>query len=932
MSSGHNGNISYKATGHVANIRLSPLLPSDWIDATNQNDEDVPDFLWENAPRHETRDYRDKVKAYSHLPNGSNILDCKWALGRLLSDTNEEDDPLLATLETHCFRGLDGFESFGNKVELLKSKEENCDQDPSVTVKFPDILDKEVTDSVPLPKPPSNMWVVKDAMSNGAGGIWVVGPENAEKFSSQETSPLYQDHRYVAQRYVWPPLLFDGRKCHVRVYGLFTSDGRAFIHKRAFLHVANDPFTTNDGATTGCFKDSIHITNCCANSHDNSKFAGEILADFEENDFCKRDGETVVPLADFFPSIKACVSTLAKRSFPFLQGGQANNGFEYLGMDFMLSYNDVNHPVAYILEVNAPPSQDTATGLPHAENLHNEVIRDLTKLWVIPSVTGSPEVPGGWRCVHTENTIAQKGELIAPSKASILNKIRWAIFERKAIKKEKHEETLRGRKEAERFNNGTNAQRDNGKIFQDVIPAFARSKCPYFSDAQLRRQPQVFFENAGGSQVAQSVIDAMVTSLSFRHRSLVGTKTKAAARKTFLRILGAKDGSVFLGPNATSLLASLADVYVKLGLLNETDEIVLSTESHLANFEPWIHAANASGTKVKLWTPFSDDGDGPKDGMECSTNLNELINHNTRIVALPHASNVLGQIRDIQSMTRMIKTKSCGHAHVVVDGVAAVPHHFADLDCLQVDWYVVSCHKLFGPHLGGLIGRQGGAVEQLSAAAGSSSGSDEYVLKLIEKGTGNYEACAGMLGLGSYFSSLASFDPSNWKNLDVTLSMDQRTRQERRSGERCSENAGLAPGCSVGEVMADQLVSFEDVKEAYRRIHISERPMVETLLWGLRRSRKVRIIEGEKRKMFSMERLPTVCLIHNEIPISQIIAACDTNGIVCRCSTFLCTEHLARDFSFDYSEGVLRVSLAHYNTVHEIQSLIQTLESIPGWY
>ena len=152
MSSGHNGNISYKATGHVANIRLSPLLPSDWIDATNQNDEDVPDFLWENAPRHETRDYRDKVKAYSHLPNGSNILDCKWVLGRLLSDTNEEDDPLLATLETHCFRGLDGFESFGNKVELFKSKEENCDQDPSVTVKFPDILDKEVTDSVPLPK------------------------------------------------------------------------------------------------------------------------------------------------------------------------------------------------------------------------------------------------------------------------------------------------------------------------------------------------------------------------------------------------------------------------------------------------------------------------------------------------------------------------------------------------------------------------------------------------------------------------------------------------------------------------------------------------------------------------------------------------------------------------------------------------------------
>ena len=92
----------------------------------------VPDFLWENTQSMKSKSYRDNVKAYSHLPNGISILDSKWVLGRVLSqqskilkeqeddkmqqqqttkrDDANDDDSLLATLETHCFRGLDGFE------------------------------------------------------------------------------------------------------------------------------------------------------------------------------------------------------------------------------------------------------------------------------------------------------------------------------------------------------------------------------------------------------------------------------------------------------------------------------------------------------------------------------------------------------------------------------------------------------------------------------------------------------------------------------------------------------------------------------------------------------------------------------------------------------------------------------------------------------
>lgn len=243
----------YEATGCIAHTRLSPLLPSIWKDSQEEETKQIPDFLWENAPRRETKAYRDSVKVYSHLPNGSSILDCKWALGRLFAEKRDDDHPLLATLETHCFRGLNGYERFSKKVQLIDGNASS----PSTKLEVPDIV--RGTTSIPV-FTTCDLWIVKDAQANGAGGIWVVGPENAEQFKNKETSPLYPEHRYVAQKYVWPPLLYDGKKFHVRVYGLLTCDGRAFVHHRAFLHVANDPFTTScDGS--GPFQTHAYFPN-----------------------------------------------------------------------------------------------------------------------------------------------------------------------------------------------------------------------------------------------------------------------------------------------------------------------------------------------------------------------------------------------------------------------------------------------------------------------------------------------------------------------------------------------------------------------------------------------------------------------------------------------------------------------------------------------
>jgi hypothetical protein len=278
--------IRYEATGAVANARLSPLLPKDWIDSTTKENNTksgpiiIPHFLWENAPRKETKDYRDHVLVYSHLPNGSTILDSKWVLGRLFANghdvADQTKDPLLATCETHCFSGPDGFEDFARRMNLLITDDSAIHQGTTITRastttntwQFPDIMKRRDTapPQPPSPSPPPPpLWVVKDATANGAGGIWVVGPENAHQFVSME-GPLYDQHKYVAQKYVWPPILFNDKKFHVRVYCVITCDGHAFVHEQAFLHVANEPFSVTiqqdkEHAHKVVFDDCVHITN-----------------------------------------------------------------------------------------------------------------------------------------------------------------------------------------------------------------------------------------------------------------------------------------------------------------------------------------------------------------------------------------------------------------------------------------------------------------------------------------------------------------------------------------------------------------------------------------------------------------------------------------------------------------------------------------------
>ena len=613
----------FSITGKAAHGRLKPLLPQHWIDCSpynkssasgecyeeeNSNNKDKLHFIWENAPRSETKNYRNDALCYSHLPNGIEILDDKWVLGRIFSynadslkaekDPNalNDVDPYFVALETHCFRGRSGLESFCNRMRSRpqssnavrktssKSSPAHTSNGVAASGRTKSILtDLDPKFNTPLKQKevlqPDNIWVIKDANSNGFGGIWImdVNSEHSNPSSlsphmllDTEKSPLKENHRYVAQKYSWPPVLYQGRKCHIRVY-VVIMNGRAYVHRRCFLHVANEQFQCRTSTGNDCdegnfsenFDPAVHITNCCANSHDSLKFAGEVVADFDRTDAQAEDQRSpdikAVPLHKYFPSVAASVKSLAEKTAPFIQGGEKNGGFEYLGLDFILSHkrdaenNDRKIPIAFLLEVNCPPSQDTATGLDHAENLHNEVLGDLLKMWVIPNVEyglSQPKETFGWKCVYESGSHETKGEdLIQPSKAIILNKIRWGIFERRMKKLNENEDGHAHKKSESSANASILAHTQD-------LTGFAQSQFPFFNGddtSQAESKSRIFLESAGGSQVPIQVINSMTKSLSHRHRSIIGQKSKDEARIVAITLLGGTHShhKVFFGENAS---------------------------------------------------------------------------------------------------------------------------------------------------------------------------------------------------------------------------------------------------------------------------------------------------------------------------------------------------------------------------------------------
>jgi cysteine desulfurase/selenocysteine lyase len=121
--------------------------------------------------------------------------------------------------------------------------------------------------------------------------------------------------------------------------------------------------------------------------------------------------------------------------------------------------------------------------------------------------------------------------------------------------------------------------------------------------------------------------------------------------------------------------------------LRPGDEVVVTEMEHHANLVPWQEACRRSGATLR-WLPLTEDG------RLDLTDLEEIVNPRTKVLAFTHASNVLGTINPVATL--VARARQVG-ALTVLDACQSVPHLPVDLPALGVDLAVFSAHKMLGP-------------------------------------------------------------------------------------------------------------------------------------------------------------------------------------------------------------------------------------------
>ena len=240
-------------------------------------------------------------------------------------------------------------------------------------------------------------------------------------------------------------------------------------------------------------------------------------------------------------------------------------------------------------------------------------------------------------------------------------------------------------------------------------PETVREQFPILK-RQVNGRPLVYLDNAASAQKPRAVMDAMTrlmeTSYSNVHRGLhtLANETTEAyerARTAVARFINAPSAAQIVftkgGTEAINLVASSFGHSLKAG-----DEIVLSEMEHHANIVPW-HFLRERKAVVLKFVPVTDDGRLDMDAYRA------LLGPKTRMVAISHMSNVLGTINAVREI---IEAAHAVGAPVLLDGCQAIVHEPVDVQAMDVDFYVFSGHKLYGPTgIGALYGK----AERLAA-------------------------------------------------------------------------------------------------------------------------------------------------------------------------------------------------------------------------
>jgi cysteine desulfurase family protein (TIGR01976 family) len=389
-------------------------------------------------------------------------------------------------------------------------------------------------------------------------------------------------------------------------------------------------------------------------------------------------------------------------------------------------------------------------------------------------------------------------------------------------------------------------------------------------------QSVIYADNPGGTQVPQSVADAMSDYLLHRNANVHGTfltskltdETIESARSAMADLLNAPSTTeLVFGANMTTLTFQVMHSLART--LQHGDEVVVTTLDHDANYTPWMTLLE-HGAHVRQ-VPFNVE-DGTLDQEQFVASLNER----TRIVAFGHASNALGTLSPVTEMVKIVRAHA-PNALIFIDAVQSVPHVPVDVQAIGADMLACSAYKFFGPHMGILWGRSD-LLAQLPAykvRPAYATAPDKF-----ETGTKNHE---GMAGVAAAVNHLAGLVPENGNS-----------RRER-------------------------------LKRAMRAVQAHEQELSRRLLRGLTANPNVTVY-GLKDIERVGERVPTVAINLKGVNPEQVAHHLAEEGIFCWSGHYYALEVMEGLGLVPH--GALRLGFAHYNTPEEVDRVVETISGI----
>jgi len=401
---------------------------------------------------------------------------------------------------------------------------------------------------------------------------------------------------------------------------------------------------------------------------------------------------------------------------------------------------------------------------------------------------------------------------------------------------------------------------------------FVRGRFP-----QLQDQPEfVFCGNAGGSYVAGPVLDTLDHyNRHLRVQPYYGYEVSRAAGQAMDRARAGWAQALNIGPQELTIGPSTSmNSYVMAQALGASwqlgDEIVVSQQDHESNHGVWRRRAEALGVTVKEW-PVD-----PVSGLLDPEALYPLLNENTRWVFFTHCSNIIGVVNPVAEIVAGIRRRC--PARVGVDAVAYAPHRICDLRALDVDLYLFSLYKVFGPHQGLMYLRQDLQDELPPQCHFFLTGDSHKRFNPAGPQHAQVAACAGVL---DYFDEL-----------------------HRHHGGK----GGPAPAAM------DALHPLLAAHEAR---------LVEPLLDYLRQSRQVRLLG--KPHTADGDRAATLAFQPVDNRSADVAAQLQASGIGVEVGHFYAARLLTH-LGIDPAEGVVRISLVHYNSLQEVERILAALD------